>query len=283
VSPRAGGLKGLWRILLFALAAAGCWVVIDGGIGQILRAGVGSKSGGSSLLASDVFAQAATLFAATAIAVRFVDRGAWSEVWLDGLAARPRLLALGFAAGALAIGVPIVALILAHWEVLRGGTPGNWAAAGARTSIFLLPAALSEELLVRGYIFAVLQQAWGWTATIIVTSVAFGALHMLNPGANAQSLSLVALAGGFLGILLWATRSLYATWMAHFAWNWTMAVGFHTAVSGVPLETPSYRYVDAGPAWVTGGAWGPEGGIAAAVGMLCVIGVLLLSRRARSE
>jgi hypothetical protein len=55
--------------------------------------------------------------------------------------------------------------------------------------------------------------------------------------------------------------------MTHFAWNWTMAVVFHTAVSGYPLESPGYRYVDAGPDWATGGAWGPEGGIPAGIGM----------------
>ena len=66
---------------------------------------------------------------------------------------------------------------------------------------------------------------------------------------------------------LYATKSLYAAWMAHFAWNWTMAVVFHTAVSGYPMEAPGYRYVDAGPDWATGGDWGPEGGIPAALGM----------------
>ena len=42
---------------------------------------------------------------------------------------------------------------------------------------------------------------------------------------------------------------------------------FHTAVSGIPLEAPRYRYVDAGPDWATGGEWGPEGGIPAGLGM----------------
>jgi hypothetical protein len=51
-------------------------------------------------------------------------------------------------------------------------------------------------------------------------------------------------------------------------WNWTMSAGFHTAVSGLPFGTPRYRLVDSGPDWLSGGAWGPEGGVIAAVGMI---------------
>ena len=114
-------------------------------------------------------------------------------------------------------------------------------------SIFLLPAAFYEELSTRGYIFAVLRESIGWRSAVVATSVVFGLLHVRNAGASVQSVTLVVLAGVFLAGVLVATRSLYAAWMAHFAWNWTMAVVFHTAVSGLPLESPDYRYVDAGP------------------------------------
>ena len=63
-----------------------------------------------------------------------------------------------------------------------------------------------------------------------------------------------------------------------------MAVVFHTAVSGFPMEAPGYRYVDAGPDWATGGEWGPEGGIPAALGMGAGAGlVYVLSRRRRAD
>ena len=126
--------------------------------------------------------------------------------------------------------------------------------------------------------------SWGWPWAIGATSVAFGLLHLANNGANAESVTLVTLAGFFLAGVLYFTRSLYAAWMAHFAWNWTMAVLFHTAVSGYPLESPRYRYVDAGPDWATGGPWGPEGGIPAGLGMIVGIGYLYMRRpRERRE
>ena len=91
-------------------------------------------------------------------------------------------------------------------------------------------------------------------------------------------------AGIFLAAVLYGTRSLYAAWAAHLAWNWTMAVAFHVAVSGLPLESPGYRYVDAGPDWATGGEWGPEGGVPAGLGMGAGAGIAYaFARRARSR
>jgi hypothetical protein len=82
---------------------------------------------------------------------------------------------------------------------------------------------------------------------------------------------LVIIAGFFLGGVVLAMRSLYAAWMAHFAWNWVMAGVMHTAVSGLGLEAPNYRMVSAGPVWLTGGAWGPEGGVAAGVSTIAFV------------
>jgi hypothetical protein len=148
-------------------------------------------------------------------------------------------------------------------------------------SVLLLPAALYEELATRGYLFAVLRDSLGWRTALVVMSVLFGLLHLRNPGASAESVTLVILAGIFLGAVVVATGSLYAAWMAHFAWNWTMAVVFHTAVSGLPLEAPDYRLADAGPDWVTGGVWGPEGGAAGGLGMLGALAYLYARRNAR--
>jgi hypothetical protein len=78
-----------------------------------------------------------------------------------------------------------------------------------------------------------------------------------------------------------ATRSLYAAWAAHFAWNWTMAAVFHMAVSGSGFPTPNYRVVEVGPDWLTGGSWGTEGGIGALLGMSA--GLLYLFARPRAR
>ncbi|MDE3055039.1 MAG: CPBP family intramembrane metalloprotease, partial [Gemmatimonadota bacterium] len=113
-------------------------------------------------------------------------------------------------------------------------------------------------------------------------SLGFGLLHLANHGSGVEPITMVTLAGVFLGAIVLATGSLYAAWMAHFAWNWVMAVPLHSPVSGIPLATPNYQLLDAGPRWLTGGTWGPEGGVAAAAGIMAGL-TYLYARRPRRE
>jgi len=272
-----GALRAPWRIAVFAALSLVAVVVLS----SLAQPVIGWLFGPAATMSLTAQAWLETLgaLAGTAVTLRVVDRRPWSDVWLGRDAARPSLLAFGFAIGALAIGLPILFLLLVHWLKNGGSAPGSWIAAAMRLTLFLAPAALLEELLTRGYILSVIREAWGWGWAVGLTSVAFGLLHVLNAGATTGSVLLVTLAGLFLAAVVYVTRSLYAAWMAHLAWNWTMAVIFHAAVSGYPMEAPGYRYVDAGPDWATGGPWGPEGGIPAGLGMCAGIAYLLVRRR----
>jgi hypothetical protein len=227
-----------------------------------------------------VWTNCAALLVATGLTLHWLGRAPWSDVWLDTRAARPRAITLGLALGSFAIAIPTASLIAVHWLSAVPGDPSSWWRGAFRVSLALAPAAFAEELLARGFLLAVLVEWWGWPWAIASTSLAFGALHMTNPGATRESIALVTIAGVFLAAVVYATRSLYAAWAAHFAWNWTMAVPFHVAVSGLPLLSPGYRYVDAGPDWATGGSWGPEAGLPAAVTLIAG-SVWLFSRRGR--
>ena len=208
---------------------------------------------------------------ATFVSLRWVDGLDWSFVLMGRSSSQPPLLTSGFLIGMIAIGVPCVVLLAMHELRIAPAAPGNWALAAAQMALFLLPAAAAEELLMRGYIFSVLRESIGWKNTLIATSIAFGLLHLRNPGADPETITAVIIAGFFLGTILLVTESLYAAWMAHFAWNWTMAAGLHTSVSGLGVTAPNYHVIDSGPAWLTGGSWGPEGGVAAALGMFALL------------
>ena len=217
---------------------------------------------------------------ATAVMLKWVEGKGWAYVGLDRTAARPPVHGAGVLYGILPIAIPSLFLLLLGELRSVASAPGSSLAAAGLSFANLLPAAFGEELLLRGYIFAVLREAIGWRWTLIATSIVFGLLHVSNPGADAQSIVIVMLAGFFLGSVFLATRSLWATTVAHFVWNWFMAAGLHTPVSGIDVSTPDYRVIDAGPDWLTGGAWGPEGGFAAAFGMFVVM-IYLHARRLR--
>jgi membrane protease YdiL (CAAX protease family) len=197
-----------------------------------------------------------------------IDKRGWAAVALGSNAWRPSLLGVGALTGALAIAVP-TGVLIAIGDLTFVAAPSADAGRTLLLSVAVLaPAALTEELLMRGYPFAVLSETWGWPAAIAITSVIFGVLHLGNPGVTPIAIANVMAAGVFLAGVRIVTGSLAAAWAAHFAWNWTMSAGFHTAVSGLPFGTPGYRLVDSGPDWLSGGAWGPEGGVVAAGGMI---------------
>jgi uncharacterized protein len=208
---------------------------------------------------------------ATWVMLRKIDKLPWSEVGLDRRAAAPGIVVKGALYGGLTIGLASLVLLSVHMLRVDPGVPGSWWAEAGHSTLLLLPAAFFEELFIRGYVFAILRRAAGWKVALIVTSIVFGLLHVANPGADSESILAVIVAGFFLGAILLVTRSLYAAGAAHFAWNWVMSGALHIAVSGLPSADPDYKVVDSGPDWLTGGPWGPEGGIAAVAAMFVVL------------
>jgi hypothetical protein len=279
-----GAPRAFWRAILFLVAFVLLSVVAIGLVAPLV--GVIYRGAGLVPDGVDYWVEMAAGLGATGTVIFLFHRGSWRVVGLDRAAARPGTLVFGFGIGFLAIAIPTAMLIAAGWLVRAPGVPEGFGGPLLRVSVLLLPASFAEELLMRGYLFAVIRRAWGPVAALGITSVVFALLHLQNPGVTTTSLGFVALAGVFLGGVLLATDSLYAAWMAHFAWNWAMAAVFHVAVSGLPLEAPGYRYVDAGPAWATGGSWGPEAGVPAGLGMIGAVGTLVYMhtrRRRRQE
>lgn len=260
VYVRPNELRAGWRVGLFVLAVVAA-----------LNVAVPLASMGIPAVAmpwSRPTLECLAVLAATRFATVALDKTGWGPVGLGAEGWRPRTLLLGLTAGSLAIAVPTTLLIV-RGDLSFVSAPGG---SVGRTLLFsmavLAPAALTEELLMRGYPFTVLSGRWGWPVATGVTSVVFGVLHLANPGVSPLAIANVVAAGVFLAGVRVVTGSLAAAWAAHFAWNWTMSAGFHSAVSGLPFGTPGYELVDTGPDWLSGGAWGPEGGVGAAVGMI---------------
>jgi membrane protease YdiL (CAAX protease family) len=243
----------------------------------------GPRLGTEATMMLQVSLQLAAAVVATAIMLRSVDVRPWSDVGMDRRAARPRVLLEGWLLGGTAIGVACAALLAAGWLRIVPGPEGSSLSAALSLTVFLIVAALGEELISRGYLLTTLRDGLGGGTAVGVTSVLFGAAHLRNAGVTVESFCVVTLAGVFLGAVRLAFRSVYASAAAHVAWNWVLAVAFHASVSGIHFDAPDYRTVDQGPDWLTGGQWGPEGGLAAALGMLVVLAYLYRTRRTRRE
>jgi len=161
------------------------------------------------------------------------------------------------------------------------GTTATWAREAGSGLVVLTPAAAAEELLFRGYAFQWLVRAAGSLIGTVLGSAAFAAAHLSNPDPSALALINLFLAGVLLSVAYLKTRSLWFATAVHLGWNWMMAIPLDLPVSGFELfNVPLYEPVIAGPSLLTGGAFGPEGGIAATLG--AVLALLALWKLPRS-
>jgi len=145
--------------------------------------------------------------------------------------------------------------------------------------IVLAIAALLEEVAFRGYAFQRLIEAIGPTLATLMIAVLFGLRHLENPDATPASTLMTVFAGWLLAIAYLRTRALWLSWGLHFAWNAAMGVLFGLPISGIRTFSPVIEANTRGPSWVTGGAYGPEGSLVAAVVLLT--GILVMFKVTR--
>lgn len=163
--------------------------------------------------------------------------------------------------------------------ILAGG-PAIWLGAVVRTLGVLLVAALWEELAFRGVGLVALDRAFSRPVALGVLAIAFGLVHSNNPNVTALGVVNIAVAGVFLGVVFFTPGGIWASLGAHLGWNLSLAA-LDAAVSGMPFQIPTIDFHPGGPAWLTGGSFGPEGGLLATMTMsLATLAVVRWSRRA---
>lgn len=122
-----------------------------------------------------------------------------------------------------------------------------------------LAVAWQEELLSRGYHLQNLEDGINTVWSVILSSLIFSLLHLLNPHASWTSVLGITLAGIFLCFAYLRTRQLWLPMGIHLGWNF-----FQGPVYGFPVSgTNSFNLINqstSGPILLTGGLFGPEAG-----------------------
>ncbi len=125
---------------------------------------------------------------------------------------------------------------------------------------------ISEEMFFRGYVMSTMQSRGNpkW-AIYLVSAVVFSLAHVLNPNVSGLGLLNIVFVGVLFAYMFLETDSLWLPIGYHMTWNYFQGNVFGFAVSGT---TPNGIYnvsIESGNAWLTGGAFGLEGGLAATV------------------
>ena len=141
----------------------------------------------------------------------------------------------------------------------------------ALSGVVFVVAALAEEALFRGYPLQTLTRAQLAVLGVLLTSVPFAAIHLQNPNvAKGFTFVNTALAGVWLAVAYLRTRSLWFPLGVHWSWNWALGSLFGLPVSGITRLAPNplLQATDLGPAWLTGGSYGIEGGLACTIALV---------------
>ncbi|GAA2641673.1 CAAX amino protease [Paractinoplanes durhamensis] len=204
--------------------------------------------------------------------------------WLEGrraseisLGAMPRQLTRGTLLGVGLFVLTLALIFMCNGYRLHGGSFGGMVASFG----LMVGVATVEELAFRGVLFRIVEERWGTLVALIVSGVVFGGLHLINPHATVWGAASIAIEGGLLaGAAYAATRSLWLPIGLHLGWNFAESgifgatvSGSDSAVGGLLTGTPH------GPAFFSGGTFGPEASIWAVV--VGGFAAYLLIRRAR--
>lgn len=184
----------------------------------------------------------------------------------------PAGVGLGALLAALAVGL---AFVTNRASVrLTGDWGAYWDALGP-LAVFLLGAALFEELMFRGLPLQRLADAVGPRAAVAAVAVVFAAAHVANPHASALGMINIALAAVLLSFGFFSPGGIMFAWGLHFGWNAGLGLLFDAPVSGQRMLVPAVEYAPGRHGWVDGGTFGPEGGLVATIVLIAGITAVL--------
>ncbi|MEH7351963.1 CPBP family intramembrane glutamic endopeptidase [Neobacillus drentensis] len=145
-------------------------------------------------------------------------------------------------------------------------------------------AGVIEEILFRGYLFKLIEDKWNAVMAVLVTSVLFGALHLLTVnGQQLLDVCLILIAGTLVGILfsliVYKTRVVWNAVVVHIIWNFFMnskIVQFVSAGEQNHSSLVIFRFTS-DSIWITGGTFGID--VAVPVAVMYVLTISWLAFR----
>ena len=190
----------------------------------------------------------------------------------------PQETAAGTVFGAVCLSITVAAV--AAFGYYRVESIGEWtvllpAFGIAATSSYL------EEILFRGVLFRIVEEALGTWFAFGVSIAFFGAAHLSNPSATYYGAAAIGIeAGLLLGAAYVVTRKLWLPIGIHFGWNFMQAGVFGPHVSGVTVDSLLQSRLS-GPELLSGGALGVEGSLFAVLVCVGLSALFLLKARRR--
>ena len=198
-----------------------------------------------------------------------------------------RKIVLSYGRG-LAIGLGMMLcvflILLLTGQISVGGIGLDSSAAGLFVIYILMwiPQGACEELMFRGYMLPRLSARFGRAAAVFLTSLSFSLLHMGNAGFSVIAFGNLMLISVFFALLALQTQEIWTVCAAHSIWNFAQGNLFGLEVSGTQSAARLIQtnFTGSSNPLLTGGNFGPEGGLpVTAVIVLCLLILLIIRHK----
>ena len=130
--------------------------------------------------------------------------------------------------------------------------------------------AITEEVLLRGYILRNLMVSFNKYAALVISAVIFSLMHLANPDVSIISLSIIFLSGLVLGLPYLFTKNLWFPIALHFSWNFFQGPIFGYNVSGMNFYKLIETRYETANIW-NGGKFGFEGSVIAILFLMAAL------------
>jgi uncharacterized protein len=254
------GLRAGWRLLVYLVIVAVLAVLLTTGLLKIYGAPKGVP-GPLGVMAQEVIGFAVAF--GTAAFMSVIERRKLGAYGLPMNGAFGRNFWLGFLLGFVEVTV-LMGLISAFGGysfgslALQGPEILKW---GFFHLVLFTMVALFEEFLFRGYVQYTLADGIGFWPAAVFLSVAFGAVHLSNPGEGVIGAAGVVTVGLLFCFTLKRTGNLWYAVGLHAAFDWGETYLYSVPNSGLVMQGHLSNSSLHGARWLTGGSVGPEGSV----------------------
>jgi hypothetical protein len=210
--------------------------------------------------------------------VKLVEKRPFSSLGLAGKGAFLKF-GRGLGVGLIMFVITVALLSLFGFYTVQAGLLLQVSTVGGILIVLLgwLVQGPAEEILFRGWVLPVLSARYKLWLGFLLSSLMFAALHSLNPNLSVVAMVNLFLFGLFTAFYAFYEESVWGVFGIHAVWNWVQGNVFGLEVSGTPVVGGSLLVLrEAGPDLLTGGAFGPEGGLAVTLVLGLAIAIVLV-------
>ena len=272
-----------WLYLLIIATLAGVSIIVASIIGSLflipifgLDAFTEASSGNTSaeFLTSLLIANFLPIFFIVWIWLRIFEKRGLASVGMQ-LKGAVRNYLKGIVVGLAMLGGAVGLMSVLGYTAVEAPFSGASVAGAFLVLVGWIVQGAGEEVLTRGFLLQIFGRISGSVVGILVSAIIFTAFHALNANVGLIPFLNLFLFGVFAALYTLYEGGLWGIFAIHSMWNWAQGNLFGFEVSGNVIEDAIVLdLMETGPDTLTGGAFGPEGGLLVTVvlviAMACV-------------